>query len=137
MLPERLYRTGDLAQLRSDGNLECIGQQVIGCFMNFIPLRIRLAENQSSAELLRTVRRTVLEAQAHHRHWSLACEYRTAMFSREVIQRLLHVFSGTFGHLLRSPGTDAFLESLPAFKPPAARFWPYWPRRNRSRAIPA
>ncbi|HZR16253.1 MAG TPA: amino acid adenylation domain-containing protein [Verrucomicrobiae bacterium] len=40
-------------------------EALIGCFMNFLPLRIRLSASQSAAEMLAEIRQTVLAAQTH------------------------------------------------------------------------
>jgi amino acid adenylation domain-containing protein len=40
-------------------------EALIGCFMNFLPLRIRLSESQTAAEILAQIRQTVLAAQTH------------------------------------------------------------------------
>jgi amino acid adenylation domain-containing protein/FkbH-like protein len=40
-------------------------ENLIGCFMNFVPVRAQLSEEQTGREFLLTVRHTVLEAQAH------------------------------------------------------------------------
>jgi non-ribosomal peptide synthetase component F len=40
-------------------------EALIGCFMNFLPLRIRLSGSQSAAEMLAEIRQTVLAAQTH------------------------------------------------------------------------
>jgi amino acid adenylation domain-containing protein len=40
-------------------------ENLLGCFMNFLPLRVRLQGIKSSSDLLREIRRVVLEGQAH------------------------------------------------------------------------
>jgi amino acid adenylation domain-containing protein/FkbH-like protein len=40
-------------------------ENLIGCFMNFLPLRVRLRTSQRGADLLAEVRETVLQAQMH------------------------------------------------------------------------
>jgi FkbH-like protein len=40
-------------------------EPLIGCFMNFLPLRVKLSGNESGLELLTQVKATILEAQAH------------------------------------------------------------------------
>jgi amino acid adenylation domain-containing protein/FkbH-like protein len=40
-------------------------ENLIGCFMNFVPLRIGVTEDASGAEILRNVRTTFIEAQNH------------------------------------------------------------------------
>jgi amino acid adenylation domain-containing protein len=40
-------------------------EHVIGCFMNFLPIRLQVQEQQTGTDLMRTVRGAVLEAQAH------------------------------------------------------------------------
>ncbi|HEV7924065.1 MAG TPA: amino acid adenylation domain-containing protein, partial [Verrucomicrobiae bacterium] len=40
-------------------------EPLIGCFMNFLPLRVKLAANDSGLEVLTQVKATILEAQAH------------------------------------------------------------------------
>ena len=40
-------------------------ENLIGCFMNFLPLRLRLPETQSPGEILRDVKSVVLDAQMH------------------------------------------------------------------------
>jgi amino acid adenylation domain-containing protein/FkbH-like protein len=40
-------------------------EDVIGCFMNFLPVRIKVAEQKTNAEFLKEVRKKVLEAHAH------------------------------------------------------------------------
>ncbi|MDB6019360.1 MAG: hypothetical protein JWR19_3849 [Pedosphaera sp.] len=40
-------------------------ENLIGCFMNFIPVRVRLATEQTNRECLAAVKRAVLAAQAH------------------------------------------------------------------------
>lgn len=40
-------------------------EQVLGCFMNFLPLRIQLGQDTPNADVLREVRLTVIESQAH------------------------------------------------------------------------
>jgi amino acid adenylation domain-containing protein/FkbH-like protein len=40
-------------------------ENVIGCFMNFLPIRVRLNGMETGGEVLRNVRGTVLEAQSH------------------------------------------------------------------------
>ncbi|MDB6109318.1 MAG: FkbH like protein, partial [Pedosphaera sp.] len=40
-------------------------ENLIGCFINFVPVRARLTGNQTGREFLLSVRQTVLEAQAH------------------------------------------------------------------------
>jgi amino acid adenylation domain-containing protein/FkbH-like protein len=41
-------------------------ENLLGCFMNFLPLRIRISPDQNGRQLQQEIRRTVLEAQAHH-----------------------------------------------------------------------
>jgi len=40
-------------------------ENLLGCFMNFLPLRARVREAQSGQELLANVRSVVLEGQTH------------------------------------------------------------------------
>jgi FkbH-like protein len=40
-------------------------EKVIGCFMNFLPIRVRIAVDETAAQFLVAVRKTVLESQAH------------------------------------------------------------------------
>ncbi|EEF60978.1 amino acid adenylation domain protein [Pedosphaera parvula Ellin514] len=40
-------------------------EDVIGCFMNFVPVRIKVAEQKTSSEFLKDVKHAVLEAHAH------------------------------------------------------------------------
>src|SRR5204863_418221 len=40
-------------------------ERLIGCFMNFLPIRLTFSGNESAQELLASVKATVLEAQAH------------------------------------------------------------------------
>lgn len=40
-------------------------ESLIGCFMNFLPLRVQLSESSSALEVLTQVKTTILEAQAH------------------------------------------------------------------------
>ncbi len=40
-------------------------ENMVGCFMNFLPLRIKLSPGQGSRQLQQDIRRTVLEAQSH------------------------------------------------------------------------
>ncbi|HWY74914.1 MAG TPA: amino acid adenylation domain-containing protein, partial [Verrucomicrobiae bacterium] len=41
-------------------------ENLLGCFINFLPLRIRISPGQNARQLQQEIRRTVLEAQAHH-----------------------------------------------------------------------
>jgi non-ribosomal peptide synthetase component F len=40
-------------------------ENVIGCFMNFLPIRVQLNDDETGQGLLARVKATVLEAQAH------------------------------------------------------------------------
>ena len=40
-------------------------ENLIGCFMNFLPVRVRVAQGVRAAELAAQVRATVLEAYSH------------------------------------------------------------------------
>jgi amino acid adenylation domain-containing protein/FkbH-like protein len=40
-------------------------EDVLGCFMNFLPLRLRVGDRDTGREILRQARQVVLEAQAH------------------------------------------------------------------------
>jgi amino acid adenylation domain-containing protein len=40
-------------------------ENLIGCFMNFLPLRVRVSRAQTGAELLQQIRKVVVEAQLH------------------------------------------------------------------------
>ena len=40
-------------------------EPLIGCFMNFLPLRVKLSANDSGLDVLTQVKATILEAQAH------------------------------------------------------------------------
>ncbi len=85
---------------------------LIGCFMNFLPLRIKIAEGENGLELLRAVKAEVVESQAHQ-----DCPFEKIVESVTVERRPganpLYNVALLFQNLPGAPQLGAALQSSP------------------------
>ena len=85
---------------------------LIGCFMNFLPLRVKLAESQTGLDVLRAIRREVIESQTHQH-----CPYEKIVESMKVERHPgrnpLYNVALLFQDCPRGPELGAELEARP------------------------
>jgi amino acid adenylation domain-containing protein len=97
------------------GRTDSATEKMLGCFINVLPLRTRISGNSSFRELLRDVRRTVLQGFAHQEvPFDVIVEHMQPerSLSHTPLTQVLFNFRNTPAEMVVFPGLSAEIENV-------------------------